>query len=374
MAMAQTTPAHEDPRKRLLKSIESWAGQFMRRMLTEDQVREAAGRLATAIQVMAQQNPAILQCTPESIAQCVAMCALTGLMPGGISPRVYLIPRKQRRKGADGRWGEVHTLTWQIGYHGYEELVGREGWSVQTVMVSHSDMLRPLGPDDEVVSVGGRDVVRSGGALVTLVTGEQFVLQRDIDNPPLEWTEIRGVLVRCTSTNGLVVYGWEPIARVEPRLRVSETFKQAVTKLAKIADGLSLDDWKTKPSEETLAKIAAKPAHEILAHVEGPWSTWTSEMVSKTALRSQLSHGLVPLPDAMRWALEADKRGDVGLPPEPDEAERRAASEPPRAALASPQTAPETIDVPMSSGMDGLAQIVGAGDEEPEQQREASAA
>lgn len=59
-----------------------------------------------------QKTPKLLDCSPESLMQCVLECAQLGLLPDGILGQAYLVPYKA-------------TATLQIGYRGILELARR---------------------------------------------------------------------------------------------------------------------------------------------------------------------------------------------------------------------------------------------------------
>jgi phage RecT family recombinase len=70
------------------------------------------------------RNPALLECTKESILQSVMMCAQLGLEP--ILGRAYLIPYNNR-KNIDGQWVSVKECQMQPGYQGLIDLAKRSG-------------------------------------------------------------------------------------------------------------------------------------------------------------------------------------------------------------------------------------------------------
>ena len=91
------------------------ANSFLSDLVGPDQLQQAAGRLALALRQASAANPRIAECDPASIAECIAKSALTDLMPGGVKPLVYLIPRKGR-------------LEWQVSARGLAALAERAGW------------------------------------------------------------------------------------------------------------------------------------------------------------------------------------------------------------------------------------------------------
>ena len=111
--------------------VQGMAGRMLTDMVGEARATEAAARtgLAFAAAHRAARNPAdIERCSPESIASCVALSALTGLMPGGAMPSVWLVPRS----------GE---LQWMISHRGLMSLARRAGYQLSTAVVGMDDVV-----------------------------------------------------------------------------------------------------------------------------------------------------------------------------------------------------------------------------------------
>jgi phage RecT family recombinase len=135
-------------------------------------------------------SPEIATCSPESVAYCVAMCALTELMPGGPLPTAYLIPR--RAKGA-------MELQWQISWRGMTELARRAGWRIRAITVDKDDVFS----------------VRRG-------LHEDLVHEPDPDRSPTYET-LRGVYVVATHPTEPAAWEWVPKALIERRRQVSQS-------------------------------------------------------------------------------------------------------------------------------------------------------
>ena len=118
------------------------ATEFLTSIVAPERVAEATGRLALAIRQAAVANPKVYECDRQSIAQAVAMSALTGLQPGGVKPDVYLIPRGRQ-------------LQWQVSARGLQKLFARVGWVRMVAQVVHAeDEYRVvLGTDDRIEHV-----------------------------------------------------------------------------------------------------------------------------------------------------------------------------------------------------------------------------
>lgn len=74
-------------------------------------------RMAQLMLTECRKNPALLDCTPQSVVSAVLQCAQVGLEPGP-QAHLYLVPFKNRG---------VLECTLQIGYRGLLELIGRTG-------------------------------------------------------------------------------------------------------------------------------------------------------------------------------------------------------------------------------------------------------
>lgn len=95
-------------------------------------LKRAKARLRVAFS-MRSAGDDIFECTPKSVANCIAMSAITGLMPGGHNPDVDIIPRRNRKN--DNRL----ELNWQISYRGYTRLARRAGYEIEPVLVFEGD-------------------------------------------------------------------------------------------------------------------------------------------------------------------------------------------------------------------------------------------
>ena len=93
----------------------------------EKAVKMAAVNLRVAFMSKAADGE-FWKCDPESVARCVALSAVSGLMPGGHKPDIDLIPRQEK-----GVW----KLNWQIGSFGYKRACRRNGpdWNLKTGVV-----------------------------------------------------------------------------------------------------------------------------------------------------------------------------------------------------------------------------------------------
>jgi len=174
------------PAQQFAQRVESLAQTFLVQITSPERVAMATGRLALALRQAAASNPKIYECTPASVAECVAKSAMTELFPGGPQPLVYLIPRGGK-------------LEWQISARGLQALAGRNGWTI-TARVAHTE------DTYEVVS-GTVETIRHvpmGGYPTTL-------------------QEIGGVYVVGTHTSGLRVVADVPLGVIERRRKTAQS-------------------------------------------------------------------------------------------------------------------------------------------------------
>ena len=114
-------PAHQ-----FRSVVESKASDFLQAMVGTEGGSQAAGRVALAFRQAAQTNDRLYSCDPASVAQAVALSAMTGLMPGGPLPDVYLLPRGK-------------NLQWQVSHRGFSKLAANNGVRLRTKAVFESD-------------------------------------------------------------------------------------------------------------------------------------------------------------------------------------------------------------------------------------------
>ena len=219
----------------------------------KDRANEAIGRVASALaaSAAASRDPqAFYNCTPQSVAQVVAVSALTGIMPStGATALAYAIPKAPRKN-------EQPQLQYHISHRGLNALARRSGQMMIAVPVSNSDVIDV----DEI--------------------GQAVIKQRDIDNPPTTFDELRGVVVvvKELSTNQVTFSGWVPKKLIEKRRDMS-------------------DAWKYDKSKGT---------------AYSPWSNWPIEQAQKTAMKYCCGRGWCVIDDTESVrALSVDGDSDV---------------------------------------------------------------
>lgn len=97
----------------------------------DGELKRARARLRVALSEDSQGR--LRECTADSVAKAIVLSALSGLFPGGPSPDVWLIPRKNRHKGG------VEECNWQMSFRGYIRLARRVGWDLEPVLVFKED-------------------------------------------------------------------------------------------------------------------------------------------------------------------------------------------------------------------------------------------
>ena len=247
-------PPERSPAAKFRDVATNIAGSLLREWVGPERASEAIGRISAALSASAAsaRDPSdFYACTPASIATCVAISALTGLMPGtGSSALAYVVPQRPRAN-------EAPQLQYSLSHRGLNALARRCGQTMVAVPIGFDDMIE-VSED-----------------------GEVRVISRDIDKPPTEWDELRGVvvLVKELATGNVIVRGWVPRILIEKRRTMSRS-------------------WSGKGREYS------------------PWTKWPVEQAIKTAMHYAIGRGWCVIDDtAASRALSADMAGDVELIP-----------------------------------------------------------
>jgi recombinational DNA repair protein RecT len=241
--MTNQTPAN--PAQKFALTVQGLANSFLSQITDPEQVQKAAGRLALALRKVATTNKAIYECSPESVAHCVAMSALTGLMPGGVKPDVYLIPRKG-------------SLEWQVSVRGLQTLATMNGWQSVTA--------RPVHVDDVYEVIGG---------------DEERIVHKPCRRWPASPAELAGMYVVATPHVGPVVRVDVPLGVIEARRKKAQTdaiwrdwFVEMAQKTAigwvisrgylgsleRSPEMQAISEYETPHREATPARITPRPA------------------------------------------------------------------------------------------------------------------
>ena len=233
------------------KTTASIATAVLRDWVGEEKAGEAVGRVSSALaaSAAAARDPSdFYACTPESVARTIAVAALTNIMPGvGSGSLAYAVPQRPRK-------GEAPQLDFRLSHRGINALARRSGQTMIAI---------PIGVGDEI----------------TIVDGE-VSYSTDIDDPPTEYAELRGVVVVVKElSSGVVVHrGWMPKKLIDKRRAMS---------------------------------LSAKSQYS-------PWAKWPIEMSMKTAMHYTISRGWCVVDDtASEKALshDSDFSIDVSHPP-----------------------------------------------------------
>jgi hypothetical protein len=114
------------PQAQFAARVNSYAIDFLAAIAPPDKVQQAAGRIGLALRKAGIKQPKIYSCDAKSVANAIAMSALTGIYPGGAKPLVDLIPRG-------------NSLEWQISARGLQALAQRVGGWIITATPVHVD-------------------------------------------------------------------------------------------------------------------------------------------------------------------------------------------------------------------------------------------
>lgn len=232
------------------QQVSRYAGAVLSDWVGEERAREATGRIAAAMSASAaaSKDPSeFYKCTPQSVATCIAVAALTGIMPStGSSALAYVVPQRPRQ-------GEPPQLQYMLSHRGINALARRSGQTMIPIPISHKDTIEVS--DD----------------------GEVTILSRDVDNPPMNADDLRGVvvMVKQLDTGNITCRGWVPKKLIEARKGVSRSAKSEYS----------------------------------------PWSKWYVEMAMKTGMHYAISRGWCVIDDteAVR-ALSVDAESDLDQP------------------------------------------------------------
>lgn len=232
------------------KTAVSVAQTLLKDWVGEERAAEATGRISAALSASAAsaRDPSdFYACTPQSIAVCVATAALTGIMPGtGSCALAYVQPQRARK-------GEPPMLQYSLSHRGLNALARRSGQTMIAI---------PIGFGDKI------SVTESG---------DIRIVERDIDNPPMKFDEVRGVvvIVRELASSVVTCTQWVPIKLIEPRRAMSRS-------------------WSGNGRQYS------------------PWENWPVEMCMKTAMHYAISRGWCVIDDAdSTKAISADSSNDV---------------------------------------------------------------
>lgn len=239
-------------------------------MAHHPKAQEAAARvgLAFAAAARAARNPAALyECTPHSVASCIALCALADLYPGGAAPAVYLVPQAPYKGGP-------MELQWRLTHRGMAAIAARSGWAVHTVPVSRADLGNLRLDCGEVEAFAPADPSATVAA----------------------WDDLAGVIVVLRSPAGQRVRLWVSVATIAGRRRVS-----------RMADGGPWNAWPVQMAQgAAIREIVARGALPL----ELPDDTEPPEADAAPAIAA-------PAPRMLPAPVDLADLPDAPLEPEP---------------------------------------------------------
>jgi hypothetical protein len=229
-----------------VKELRMLAAQVASNLLVdwvgEERAKEAAGRISSALAACcssARDPSDFLACTKESVGACVALAALSGIMPGtGPTALAYVIPRRARR-------GEQPQLKYEFSHRGIAALAKRCGTLLYACPVSQKDELQ----------IHNGEVVRH---------------VQSPDDPPMTWDDLRGVIVTVKNINtaATLFRGWVPKVEIAKRRDMSDAYRFA----------------------EAGGEAAKRTS---------PWHQWPIEMSMKTAMHYAGARGWVVIDDSV---------------------------------------------------------------------------
>lgn len=221
----------------------------------EGRAADSIGRVTSALSAAAAtaRNPDdFYACCPRSIGRVIATSALTGINVGtGSAALAYAIPRRPRR-------GEQPQLNYQLSHRGVNALAKRCGITMVATGISYKD------------------------ELAATESGDILIFNRDIDDPPTTWEELRGVhlCVRSLDTGAAIVNQFVPKKMIDQRREISDAYQFA-----------EKNDYAKKTS---------------------PWHKWPVEMAQKTAMHYAVSRGWAVIDDTESVrALSIDAKSDL---------------------------------------------------------------
>ena len=231
------------------------AGRLLEQWVGRGRADEAKGRIATALSAAASsanKPEDFYACTTKSIANVIAVSALTGIMvSNGQGALAHAIPRRDRK-------GEAPKLRYQFTHRGLNALARRSGQTMIPIPASMSDKIKL--DDDGNVDMSGID----------------------IDNPPDSWDQMRGIvlIIKELGSGSVTFRGWVPKRVIQKRRAVSDSYNYAL--------------------------------NNPHARKSDPWHVWPIEQSMKTAMHYGFGRGMCVIDDRQSvQALEIEAKDDL---------------------------------------------------------------
>ena len=270
-------------RQRFAATVSALAERELVNLAGSEAGKQAAARVALAFRsaaATAKDPDAFYDCSPESVASCMATSAFTGIMPGGPFTGCYLIPK---------RVNGVQTLNWWINHRGIKTLARRANQAIETI---------PYFAGDTVTILRGREYG------VDIQEGEA---DRD------DAASLEGVVVMVRSLDTGLVLCVRKVTKSQISARRAKS-DSVDTKTGEAKHG-PWRDWPIEMAEKTAIKFAAgrgdvffddvgnvAMSREAEAH---PVIEAKAEVVPTTKGKAAL--GLTEKPPAADMRAEADK-------------------------------------------------------------------
>lgn len=139
--------------------------------LTKDAVRNQISkvvggkdgqRFISSIVSATQANPALAECTNNSILSAALLGESLKLSPSPQLGQFYLVPYKKNWKDANGQWQSTSEAQFQLGYKGYIQLAIRSGQykKINVLAIKEGELVRfdPLNEEIEVNLIEDEEV------------------------------------------------------------------------------------------------------------------------------------------------------------------------------------------------------------------------
>lgn len=270
---------------------------------TPDERKRRAERFARICLTAVRNTPKLANCTMESFAAAMMICAQLDLEPNTPQGLAFLIPYENRRRG-------ITECQFQIGYKGLLQLAYRSG----AVQSFNADVVY-----EEEIKAG----------MFEYKKGIMPSIRHDVDllNPKLREGRIVAAYAACTLTGG------QPLLRVVDAKEVERAQKTSASMAAaKRYNKADYSPWQTSPEamwmKTAIKRLAAwMPQTEMLAlavdtddRTERGESFGQEEKSDIEQLNNALANAAVEEPPALEAAPQAEAEPEPAPEPKPEPA------------------------------------------------------
>lgn len=119
----QAENIQNSPKKTMQSYVQAMQGEIKKALPSAITPERFTRMVLSAIST----NPKLGDCTPTSFMGAMMNAAQLGLEPNTPLGQAYILPYKNRRKDAGGKWTDVTEAQFQIGYKGLIDLAYRSG-------------------------------------------------------------------------------------------------------------------------------------------------------------------------------------------------------------------------------------------------------